>query len=496
MVERHLNEREFSLLLSRLQWPSLLVRERAACAICGLLLGPDSALVLEALLKWMEKQTLESVVVLGLLPVYNAYEGGLEVPHEALKAAIRSPSLLSHLLLAEIQGGGLKLSPVDLPHSGSATPGFRPASFFENNVSVFWPPAFSNRAERIERVALVPFRRQWAYEWEELVRREGIAPSVGPLSFQGQRDGEHLFAINTNLSEVYHSAYLRALAWAATTGKVKFSVLLSLAAETCPLDLGLWKVKPGRRPAWWPTVEKSESSIDVAPSQIWKAIERLWAEQDLEKGKTLLAAAGHVHDDSQRAYEIQILGAFQAAEGPTAGSPQEVVTKCGVSLDASVSLLTYTGLLHEVAPSDLAVRSGDWSVVPASGYVMPSASDRWQYWRFFRGLRLPFPFLAGSSLDFKCGTDAIEVSDGHESKAWLRDWTDGMRETTIGNLGPRSGYFLIADSDMVKAFAEKTRSAFSWFCRLTAYHRRYEYGSFEEADLYAAFGTRTIIIPP
>jgi hypothetical protein len=209
----------------------------------------------------------------------------------------------------------------------------------------------------------------------------------------------------------------------------------------------------------------------------------------------LLAAAGHVHEVHQAAYDIEISGAFQAADGPVAGIPEEVFEGCCSMLQASMGPLRYSGTLRIVPPADLAVRSGDWSVVPASGYVMAPASDRWQYWRVCRGLRLPSPFLADTPLIFRCSTDAVEVSDATGAKAWLHDWTEGVREKLLANLETRSGYVLTADAGMVHGFAARTRSTFSWVCRLTTYQRRHEYESFETANFYATFGTRGIIIP-
>ena len=498
MAERHLDQGAIDLLLSRLTWPSPMVRERTATAVADLLAGPDSSVVQSSLLKWIRKQTLESVVALGLLPICRAKDAGLgfEMPRTELIAAVGRPSLLSHLLLRDLGLSAATPPAVDSLHSGRAPGEFQPRPFFEQNAPVFVPPVFSRRAETIEKMALLPFCRQWAFEWEVLLETEGMTPSTDPLWFRGQQDGEHLPILDTKLSEIYHSAYLRALAWAASTGQIHLRQVLSLAAETCPIDLELWKMEPGRRLVWWPSVEESEAPVDVTPGLIWAAVKRLWEEQGPEGRKSvLLAAAGHVHGVRHTAYDLEISGIFQAADGPVGGMAEEVFERCRPMLRASMGPLRYSGALRMVPPADLAIRSGDWSVVPASGYVMAPASNRWQFWRVCRGLRLPSPFLTDTPLTFRYSIDAIEVSDGNGVKAWLRDWTDGVREKVLANLQPRSGYVLTADADMIYSFAGRTGSTFSWVCRLTTYQRRYEYGSFEEANFYAAFGTRAIIIP-
>jgi len=498
MVERHLDQEAVELLLSRLTWPSPMVRERTAIAVADLLVGPDSSVVQASLLKWTREQTLESIVALGLLPICRAKDAGLgfQVPHTVLMAAVGRPSLLSHLLLRDLGVSAATLPAVESLHSGRAPAGFQPRPFFEQNARSFVAPVFSRRAETIERSALLPFRRQWAFEWEALLETEGMTPSTAPLWFRGQQDGEHLLILDTKLSDIYHSAYLRALAWAASTGQIHLDHVLSLAAGICPIDLELWKMKPGRRPAWWPSVQESEGSVDITPGRIWAAVTRLWEEQRPEgRESVLLAAGGHVHEVREAAYDLEISGVFQAADGPVAGKAEEVFERCCPMLRASMEPLRYSGSLRMVPPADLAIRSGDWSVVPASGYVMAPASDRWQFWRVCRGLRLPSPFLTDTPLTFRYSTDAIEVSDATGVRAWLHDWTDGVREKLLANLQPRSGYVLTADADMVHGFAARTGSTFSWVCRLTTYQRRYEYGSFEVANFYATFGTRGVIIP-
>jgi len=498
MAERHLDQEAIDLLLCRLTWPSPIVRERTAIAVADLLAGPDSSVVQASLLKWIREQTLESVVALGLLPICRAEDAGLgfQVPHTVLMAAVGRPSLLSHLLLRDLGVSAATLPAVDSLHSGRTPADFRPRPFFEQNARSFVAPVFSRRAETIERSTLLPFRRQWAFEWETLVKAGEITPTTAPLWFRGRQDGEHLPILDTKLSEIYHSAYLRALAWAVSAGQIHLDAALSLAAETCPIDLGLWTLKPGRRPAWWPSVQKSEGSVDITPGRIWAEVARLWEEQRSQgRESVLLAAGGHVHEVREAAYELEISGIFQATSGSVAGKAEEVFERCCPMLRASTEPLRYSGSLQMISPTDLAVRSGDWSVVPASGYVAAPANCRWQYWRMFRGLRLPAPFLAETSLTFRCSTDAVEVSDATGVRAWLHDWTDGVREKLLANLQPRSGYVLTADADMVHGFAARTGSTFSWVCRLTTYQRRYEYGSFETANFYATFGTRGIIIP-
>lgn len=71
---------EFDILLSRLNWPSPLVREMAACEIARLL---SDALIRETiftrLIEWIRQQELESLVTIGLLPLIKAAEKDAQI---------------------------------------------------------------------------------------------------------------------------------------------------------------------------------------------------------------------------------------------------------------------------------------------------------------------------------------------------------------------------------------------------------------------------------
>lgn len=498
MGGRTIDKKKIDLLLSRLSWPSPLVRERAAVTLTGLLAGPHSTVIGSALLEWIQQQTLESVAVLGLLPFCRACGTlpSIEIFDESLALAVRKPSLLSDLIFQDL--GIADSIPLELDHlhSGTAPIGFEPRAFFREHIRMFVPPIYSIRAEKIEHDVRIPFMRQWAFEWEALVETTNITPTMEPAYFWGREDDKHLPGMDTRLSEVYRSAYLRALAWSVTTGWVSLDVAMLLAAETCPIDLELWKLKPGRRPNWWPEVRDSVGGIDTLAAQIWGQVEELWDKQCAEEqAETILAAGGRVHQGDV-IYDIEILGVFQSAEGPESGDARDIFERCDrVNLRESSKGLRLAGVILPESPASLEVNIGDWVVVPASGRVWSPTSSRWQIWRFLRAVRLPAPFLFNGAMTFRCGKDAIEISDPVGVKARLWDWTDGLSEKLLANLPPRSGYALTADTSIVRGFAQETAMTFVWVCRLSGYHRQYGYGKFEKVVFFRNFGMRNIVLP-
>ena len=91
------------LLLAQLTWPSGMVRERACVAIADLLLDPrHGAETQAALLNWMREQTLESVMVHGLLALLRAkiQDSNFVFPHvDDLVRNAQKPSILSCMLI-------------------------------------------------------------------------------------------------------------------------------------------------------------------------------------------------------------------------------------------------------------------------------------------------------------------------------------------------------------------------------------------------------------
>jgi hypothetical protein len=94
------------VLFARMEWPSLLVRERAASQIVALLKNPETCQVTGlALVEWLANRRLESLAANVLLIPLRIKADGVEVTPgiDAYKGAISCPSVLSHVLFNEIR---------------------------------------------------------------------------------------------------------------------------------------------------------------------------------------------------------------------------------------------------------------------------------------------------------------------------------------------------------------------------------------------------------
>jgi hypothetical protein len=486
-------------LLSRLTWPSVLVRERAGVALAELMSqeGPVGERARNALMEWIGQQNLESTAALGILVFCRLADGHperLAEPGE-LDRALKRPSLLSFELLKHLYGAAAIKPDWSTCHSSSTTPEFIPPEFFDKFRTNFLPPIYSTRMEAVQNRTMLPIFRQWAFEWTQLVSAGGYQPSERVFDF-GMRPRGSKMIVDFPLSEVYRSAYLRSLAWAVTSGKLSEEAAVGLALEACPVDLGLWGVHPGIKPAWWPTPKSSAGTIDTVPAQVWEALSSVWDRRhEVFKETVLLAASGRVlHGNA--IYDLSLRAMFQVAHGPVPGEPEEIMKACHEAQGSHSSHgPCFGGTLDPMDPTDISLVSHDWSILPASVYVRPRVFPRWQYWRGYSGVQLPASFLASDSFSFHCEPNSVKVFDGAAEIGSWRDWTDGVTEEFVDGAGHPHGWTLEMSSELTDKFAGESRSTLGWICELKVLHRGHEYEPFREFSVHQLYGTTNLVLP-
>lgn len=491
---------QLAFLLSRLMWPAAPVSERAADALAGLLVADETSTeTLDALLSWLGEQKLESATALGLLSLVRAADcdpAFVPPPSERLAQAIARPSILSQMLLEELDRAGPEPLDWSRLHSPDAPDGFVPSPFFDKYLGAFIPPVYALRASQIEQRALVPFTRQWAFEYRRLMEEMGLRESASALNFRGREHEEHYGPFNTRLSEVYRSSYLRTLAWTVARGGLTEAEARKLAVGTCPIDLDLWRVRMTSPPHWWPGPIESTEHIDTIPAQVWSAVDTAWRVQcNLATTRLIVRAGGRVHEGGV-VYDLDIFGAFQRKSGASQPEPADIAA----ALENEVvphrpQGLRFAGELGWVEPEAVAMEMDDWIVVPASAITHPASSMPWQSRRAWRGLVLPMPYLAGRDASFRCVSDAVEVvAEGQVVATW-HDWSFRLREIDLANLSPSTGFVLEVNRELVEAVEAGTGMAFIWVCKLTGYHRRHTYQRYETFSNYYVFGARRIVLP-
>ena len=506
------------LALSRLTWPSGLVRERAATAVACLM--ADEGYDMEGgYLRWLASQRLESTTAIGYLVLVRMLQTGHQerLPSfEAVHAAQARPSILSGVLCRVVYGDACGAPAHYVRHSESTPEGWSVPKFFEKYVKNFLPPIHFQHARYVERACGYEFLRQWAFEWQQLVDELNAPTSIEPLRgwMGGPQEGHYQpVVVDTWMSEIYRSSYLRAFHWAVSERSLPFGNAMAFAGELCPVGLLLWRCKPNRKPTWWPNVPpESAGPLDVAPAVIFEAVEVLWnrqrqrqlwdGEEELGTSCVLAAARGIVLESTVK-YYLEIAGVFQRSVGPMQPPIERVgawVFEEGLRRGAGPAI---TPLEDEacVELGDLKFEKiDDWQVAPA--VAIRNYVSRWQYWRM-QGLSLPAEGLVGEVINLEVGDKSV-IQRGASGRAYGRwwDWTDGVREEIVDTVPPRTGQVLSLDAATVEQVEEATQSTFSWVCCLTMFDQPRSYGAHRESKMYRLLGgtyvvrSSSIIVPP
>jgi hypothetical protein len=484
------------LLLQRLTWPSGLVRERACVSLGSLMADVEfGAEVASAVLAWMAVQKLESVVVFGLLALFQAKNRGVCIPPwDAVSRQLLKPSLLSWLIARSLFEEPIGDPAVRGMHSGAASAGFEADPFFLRYAKAFVPPVYLEHARHTDTKYSPGFLTQWKFEWTRLVEVTGLRLHKPYVDFWTRQDDDHLVCLDLPLSEVYRSAYLRAIAWATDERLVNRSLALWLSAQTCPIDLGLWHVLPGKQPDSWPRCKVAGDSVDTLPGEVTAQLAGMW-QQQLGEEWLIAEASGRVQESSNSAYDLEIIGVIQACSGPSA---PEIDAVCAEGAGRTISdetddLLVFGGGYRHQVADDYQERYADWSIWRLAALASLNAVPRWQWWRFMRGVWLPSPFLARKTFEFRCTQEAVVVDeDGREVARWA-DWTHHLREMTTGNLTPSTGQRLLIHRSLIEREAAKLSGTFAWICKITTYHRKNTHSTFDEAHFGLDFGTTRIV---
>jgi hypothetical protein len=481
------------MLFERLTWPSGLVRERA-CVSLGSLMA-DAALgeeIIGTVLTWIGQQKLESVAALGLLAFFQAKLRGVELPaRDVVSQHLAKPSLLSWLIYRT-----LYKQPIDAPalggmHSETAPARFEANPFFLKHAKMFVPPIYLERATGIDKYCS-GFLAQWKFEWARIVDANGFRLRADRVDFWMRQNDDHVLCLDLPLSEVYRSAYLRAVAWAADRQFVEPDDALWLSAQTCPIDLGLWQVPPRRSPENWPRCEEMQDSIDTLPGKLTRELAAMWQRQIGEEW-LIAEASGRVFETTDSAYDVKITGVIQACDGPNSPKVESIVGRGNVArvADEPGDLMVFGGTYQRRPTGDYEEHHEGWSIWRLAVHGYPNPVPRWQWWRFRRGVWLPSPFLAERRFEFRCTEWGVIVEEhGRELARWT-DWTHHLREMTTGNLTPSSGQMLIVHRSAVDRESAKLGGVYAWLCTIISHHR--DYADFKEARFSIDFGTTGIV---
>lgn len=506
-----LNVDELDILLQRLVWPSPLVRERAATALAGLLkFSLNKEIVLGKLLNWICKQELESTVAIGLLPLLKAAEmkdNAVDyIDTRKLTSSLPFTSVVIEKLLEKLSL--LLNTPIDFKinrRSINVAPApYTVNEFFDKHISSFLAPIYLSRAEIIEKNTLRNFKRQWAYTAEEMMRSIGLKEDAEVLDFLGDHNSPSLAGMSTTLSEVYRSAFLRALQYYRDQGLIPVDVYLKYAYATLPIELSYWKVKPTRAPAWWPKLKRSQEKTDKSSLHqisFEKGIDPLVNSRNAFK---VLGLDGTVepgegwNDRNILNTSITLVAFGYKITGPNIPEPKEVANEILYSPTVTLKPETTSPFTFLEAYDDhIAIDGSPVNIADLVVYPLITRNNDLviALWQWFRDYSIPFGLYNGLRDD-----SVIEI----ESETWnyVKDgctiaksssWLEGLKERNDRDMGIPGGNYIEINSSTLESYLKMKGLRIGYVLKTTFRYKEYSYQDVKTFNDYKLFRVNPII---
>ncbi len=502
------------ILFQRLIWPSPLVRERAADGIAGLLAtSQNKKTIFKRLLRWIERQKLESVIVLGLLPMLKAVARKTNelkyielqkvidsLPHTSIvieKLIIELSRLLDTQVDFKINRKNIEIAPSN----------YNTSEFFIKHITGFLAPIYLQRAQKIDEKTGGFFVRQWAYTSSWLMEECGLKERVGDaMYFMGGDNTPILAGMSSALSEVYRSSFLRVLQDFYEKDLLDKNIYLKYAYSTMPIELSYWKVKAGRAPRWWPKMAYDEPQKDEKSGLIkisyHKNIEKIVGKKDkyliLGIDGPIKPAKGWISEQLKAsvttvAFGYKISGSNFPSEEEVAKEilywPSTFILPGQVCMPFNF-LESYNDHISTVnAP----IKLGDLSVYPLVARNVDLVINLWQWYR-------NFPLSFGLSKDLAHGTKIRLKSNGWKYLkdktviAKSSDWVEGIKEKYDKDLEIPHGQYIKINSSFLNSYLKENQLRLAHAIK-TEY--KYKEHSYKEAKVfkdYKLIGVSKIIV--
>lgn len=400
------------MLIERLLWPIPRVRLEAARSLATLIREEDKNAA-SALLNWIHARRLESEVVLGL-GIIDAFDLGQYFDFADVSKSVRASSLLSDFLLKKNFVDASDLSPMRHARSPS-TPAALPQheeDWFDRYRESAVPRMFTFELTRLQKRTGFRFMLGWKYNWCWLQATNPRPEVSTPYFFTGV-NRNHIGQFHCGQRELYVSAYLRTLAFAAMTGAISHDVAEFYAMYALTMNRGLAELEPVERPDWAKHILPCDAdrTKDVA--------QKLWAsaEAATRPGEVLLALrVVDVEEDGFIEFDTTLV------IGPPGftGSPAEAVTLDLLTLNERSGEMA--GLVGQKA--DVVPHSFERPCCMTQG-IFPEALGS-VHIDMALNIRLASPYIFGTPAIVECGSSEIRLEAGADMLSrwihWYADW--------------------------------------------------------------------------
>ena len=416
-----------ALLLERLLWPVPRIRWEVGRSLAELV-REENREASDGLLNWISRRKLESEVILGL-GIIDAFDLGGYFDLSAVSGAVRAPSHLSDWILNRNFATRRAFSPFRYAVSSLEPPKLplHVESWFDRYREWAVPPLFSDRLERLGELAHRSFLERWRHEWRWLQATDGRPSAAYPYFFSiGDRHRRGQF--DHGQRELYVSAYLRTLAFAAHSGAIRHHQATQYAMAALTMNRGLADLQPIVRPEWTQGLLPCEDRrFKEMASEIWEGAQDTIGDEEVP---LRVRVADH---DARGFVEFKIALVIGPTgftlEPPEARELIPIVTKerpgefaglvGGKASGGGVPDTLPLALTQQVTPDNI-------------GRVHVDAAVN---------IRLASPYVFGAPGRIRCGPSEIRLDAGRSMLSrwihWYADWRPAIfpeLETVIGSV--------------------------------------------------------------
>lgn len=459
------------MLLLRILHPSGLIRERSINSLAKLILKSDNRGEIEAeITNWIIKQKLETYAFYGLLIYYRAKLLDVSYSEPNLSQIFQrmeKPSILSWMVVHQMDPDFKFPHNVFDMHSISAPPDYRLSESILNDRYVLWNSLIFLLSD-IEEIATDTFIKQFGYESEYLFEELGYRPKIDSINYRGSLDFEYLASADFPINEVYISAFLRTLSW-AISNSISLEKTIQIAVRKCPIDLGLWKIKPISKPDYWLNINEVEAVID----DLWSQTELLWRNKEVEDSWVLAETRGRIGDKNDCFYDLKISGFFKEVVGENDPEIERLVNWLNHNpcIKNENYWPVFKGEIQSEPFEKYVTPFEDWNIIPSSWNIFSPVDTNWQFWRAHRFIFFPAPYLVSEKIQYSCSESHILISSKGDLIAKWSDWTDGFREKRREGVTLRTGNQLLIKKTILDEFETKANSNFCWGCSIDEYEK-------------------------
>ncbi len=406
-----MNSPALRMLLERLLCPAPRVRWEAGRSLARLIREGDREAA-RALLDWIGARQLESEAVLGL-GIIDTFDLSAYFEFTDVSKAVRAPSYLSDWLLKRNFTDASGLTPFRYVVSPS-----EPAALTQIEEGWFdryrtWavPPMFSDVLTWLQQSTDFPFLARWEHDWRWLQATHPRPAADYPYFFSGW-DRTRRGQFDHGQRELYVSAYLRTLAFAATKG-LPHDLAERHAMLALTMNRGLSDLEPIERPGW------ARNILSFDSDRMKEFAQKFWmdAEAAAKPGEVPIALRV-VEFDKNGFIEFDLMlaiGPSGFVDGPAAAKTLDmlVANECAgemagtVGQDANINPLSIVrpcAMIQVIVPQDLGRVHTEMAL----------------------NVRLASPYVFGTPSNVLCGPSEIRLETGTDVLSrwvhWYADW--------------------------------------------------------------------------